>query len=186
MSALLPAPRVSSPALLSLYHTLLITAMSGPLSQRMPSSFFGAMCSQEAALRLAGLFESKLCQKCRCLLKRTGQPVSHLLLCSSLFKGNLKNDVSSLASAPLWGTHKIPDWYQQLLPPLLLLLLLSCSLWPIAPLFHTAVYYFDQYPALPLLLLPLSLSLFPPPLANLTHTHFLRPVQAEGMVERSI
>lgn len=39
MSALLPAPRVSSPGLVSLYHTLLIIAMTGPLSQRMPSSF---------------------------------------------------------------------------------------------------------------------------------------------------
>lgn len=32
------APWVSSPGLVTLYHTLLITAMNGPLSQRMPSS----------------------------------------------------------------------------------------------------------------------------------------------------
>lgn len=75
VSALPPALRVSSPALVSLYHTLLITAMSGPLSQRMPSSFSGATCSQGAAsrhcvsildpgqgVRLAGLFESMLCR----------------------------------------------------------------------------------------------------------------------------
>lgn len=49
---LLPTPWVSSPALVSLYHTLLITAMNRPLSQRMPSpSFFwshmfAGSCSQ--------------------------------------------------------------------------------------------------------------------------------------------
>lgn len=43
VSALLPAPWVSSSGLVSLYHTLLITAMTRPLSQRMPSSFSGAL-----------------------------------------------------------------------------------------------------------------------------------------------
>lgn len=42
-------------SLVSLYHTLLITAMTGPLSQRMPSSFSGATCSQGAASRLSVL-----------------------------------------------------------------------------------------------------------------------------------
>lgn len=55
VSALLPAHRVSSPGLVSLYHTLLITAMTGPLSQRMPYSFSGALghvFTERAASRL--------------------------------------------------------------------------------------------------------------------------------------
>lgn len=52
VSVLLPAPRVSGPALVSLYHTLLITAMTRPLSQRMQSSFSGATCLPAAPSRL--------------------------------------------------------------------------------------------------------------------------------------
>lgn len=46
-------PRSPAPGLLSLYHTLLITAMTRPLSQRMPSSFSRATCSQRAASGLS-------------------------------------------------------------------------------------------------------------------------------------
>lgn len=49
------APRIPSRGLVSLYHTLLITAMTGPLSQRMPSSFSGALghVFAESCLRMS-------------------------------------------------------------------------------------------------------------------------------------
>lgn len=51
----------------------------------------------------------------------------------------------------------------------------ALSFWPLASLYHTAVYYFNQYPPFPLLSLPLSLSLSPLNPFNTLHTHFLRP-----------
>lgn len=39
LSLSLDARQVSSSSLVSVHHTLLITTMTGPLSQRMPSSF---------------------------------------------------------------------------------------------------------------------------------------------------
>lgn len=170
MSALQTAPQVSSPALVSLYHTLLITAMAGPLSQRMPSSFSGATCSQGAASRLSVLG------------RETDSPVSlgpsfadYLfaswedgevdLFAMLFFIPSPLGERQLLKKFLLWlffppGVAQTP----RLVSTSLSLFFLRCSLplWPLAPLFHTAVYYFDQYPPFPLLSLPLSLPPSPP------------------------
>lgn len=162
VSALLPAPRVSSHALVSLSHTLLITAMAGLLSQKnvfFRFSFLGATCLHEAALRSYSLilrrnlpaFDSKLCRWSLRLLWRTGQSVCHLL--PRKFK-----KARFFFEFPFWRVPWTPKLALTSFTHFLAALL-SCSLWPMAPLFHTAVYYFDQYPPFPLLLLPLSLSL---------------------------
>lgn len=81
VSALLPVPQVSGPSLVSLYHTLLITAMTGPLSQRMPSSFCWSHMFTESCLKapcldpgqgvwLAGLFDWELQRLSCCLLRK--------------------------------------------------------------------------------------------------------------------
>lgn len=172
VSALLPAHRVSSLGLVSLYHTLLITAMTGPLSQRMPYSFSGALghvFTERAALRLgvlilgrefwlAGLFwvaaltiislPLEMVKEER-LIRLSSQPLSLFGTRRLLKKKKFLRQIFFLFPQ---GSLKCQNWY----PHPALFLCCSPSLWPRAPLFHTAVYYFNQYPPFPLLSLPLS------------------------------
>lgn len=115
VSALLPAPRVSSHALVSLSHTLLITAMAGLLSQKnvfFLFSFLGATCLHEAALRSYILilrrnlsaFDSKLCRWSLRLLRRMCESV-----CLLFFRGNLKKYDSSL-DFHSGGSPELPSW----------------------------------------------------------------------------
>lgn len=60
-----------------------------------------------------------------------------------------------------WGSHKLPGWCPH---PSLFFLRCSRSLWPLALLFHTAVYYLISPPLSTSTSLTLSLFLSPPKL----------------------
>lgn len=154
----LPAAQwVSSPGLVLLCHTLPTAAKNGPLGQRMPSSssvrshVFFQKLPQDCGTR-----SWKGSLGCQPVLspKETGQSDCHLpqpsgrrkLLSKNMFLLRIfpaplgvaqrsRLSLTSLPSSPLGS---------------------CCSLWPPVPVFHTAVYYFDQYPPFPLLSLPLS------------------------------
>lgn len=104
---LLPAP------VWSLYDTLLITAMTGPLSQRMPPSFCWSHMFAESCLEVLRLdpeqrvwhfgpsFELELCRISPCLLgrwKRWAGPICHSVLSPSSRRRNfLKSYLNSPA-----------------------------------------------------------------------------------------
>lgn len=139
----------------------------------------------------SSLFQPKLCRLSGRHLNRSinlsSSSVFHLLE----WRNFLKMYTSSSAFSSLWGhtnsqaSVKIPNPF--------FLCCCSCSLWPLALLFHTAVYYFDQYPPFPLHPLPLSLFLwFSPPKLTWHITHPLpeacmgRQHGREGTVFREV
>lgn len=78
----------------------------------------------------------------------------HLLQPSARRKVLSKNMFLLRIFVPSRSHTKLQAGFNILTPSLLRS---CCSLWPPVPVFHTAVYYFDQYPPFPLLSLPLSL-----------------------------
>lgn len=168
--------------------------MTGPLSQRMPPSFCWSHMFAESCLEVLRLdpeqwvwhfgpsFELELCRLSPCLLgrwKRWAGPICHSVLSPSSRRRNFLKKLPEFSSSLLdflagggGHTNSIAGI------PIPLSSSVALSFWPLASLYHTAVYYFNQYPPFPLLSLPLSLSLSPLNPFNTLHTHFLRPAWA--------
>lgn len=155
----LPAAQwVASPGLVLLCHSLPTAAKNGPLGQRMPSSssLRSHVFSPRTASRLWDTILERQLELPACFISEgdgsIGLPSSPALWEE---KTSCEKYVSSLDfSLPLGVTQRS----RLSLPSLTSSPLRSCcSLWPPVPVFHPAVYYFDQYPPIPLLSLPLSL-----------------------------
>lgn len=145
------APWVSSPGLVMLYHTLLITKKPSSSS----SSSLLRHVFDENCLKTWSWKGSLGCQPVLCLphLNAMGQSDCHHLQPSGRRKVLSKNMFLLRIFAPSESHTKLQAGFNILTPSLLRSWF---SLWPPVPVFHTAVYYFDQYPPFPLLSLPLS------------------------------
>lgn len=129
---------VSNPGLVSLYHTLLITAMTGPLSQRMLSSFSGTQghvfiqsCLKSESLDpgqgvgLAGLSRLQV----RLVIPSSLETGTHRSVWHLRDEETSSKNVSSSDFCSIRGHSSTPSGI-----PIPLSASTAPSLWPLAPL----------------------------------------------------